>query len=134
LAALILAVPLTKTEISTTPITFAFYAGILIAFLVVSYLLSKLFKGTSSFTTFAYPLSRIMLATAVLVLLLSLASLFVFELLFNVPVVSNLITSILPFYMIALWAFSAEQLSLVKAPAIYGVICVVLLAAMLFFV
>lgn len=135
LAALLLAVPLTKEEIGTTPFTFALYACVLILFLLVSYWLSKLFKGKSSFTTFVYPLSRILLATAVLVLLLSLASLFLFELVFNVPVVSNLVTSILPFYMIALWAFSAEQLSLVKrAPAAYGIICVIILAVLLFFI
>ena len=108
---LLQSLPVTKEEIYTFPFDFL---GILWNFalaVILVYFVSWIFKSKIHPKKFLYVLNVVMFGGILLTTVLAYSSLFIFELLLDTPVISNLVTSLLPFYLLVLFGFSADIIS-----------------------
>lgn len=131
---LLQSLPVTYDEIFTTHLAFAKIFIQFFGCIIVIFLISKLFKSSTNFLRFTYIISTVEFFAVILTTILAYLSLFLFEYLFDTPVVSNLVTSLLPFYIIVLFGFSADVAANVKKHSwLIGVLGVTLLYAVYFF-
>ncbi|MEA3430603.1 MAG: hypothetical protein U9R08_04995 [Nanoarchaeota archaeon] len=131
---LLQALPLTYEEIFTTHLSFLKIFIQFFGAIVVMFLFSKLLKSKTSFIKFVYTVSTVVFFATIITAVLAYLSLFLFEFIFNTAVISNLVSSILPFYIIVLFGFTADVIADVKKHSwLIGVVGVGLLYAIYFF-
>ena len=134
LVVLLQALPLTYEEIFTTHLSFLKIGAQFFGSLLIIFIISKLFKSKTTFTRFTYTVSTVTFFAAIITTVLAYVSLFVFEYIFDTAAVSNLVTSILPFYIIVLFGFTADVIADVKRwHWLIGVLGVGLLYGVYFF-
>ncbi|MBW3003526.1 hypothetical protein KY328_01410 [Candidatus Woesearchaeota archaeon] len=134
LVVLLQALPLTYEEIFTTHLSFLKIFAQFFGALLVMFVVAKLFKSKTSFTRFVYGVSTVVLFAAMITTVLAYVSLFVFEYLLNTAAVSNLVTSILPFYIVVLFGFTVDIVSDIKKwHWLIGIVSVGLLYGVYFF-
>ena len=129
------AAPLTQEDLVTFPFD---YIGVLWKILLATFVVlifAKLFGSKITAKKYLYVVSVVNLFASILSALLAYLSLFVFEFIFDNPVFSNIITSILPFYLIVLFAFSSDVASELEGwrSALLGFIAVILLYSLYYF-
>ena len=129
------ALPLTAADLDTF---FPDFFGILwkVALGMISvYMVAKLFHSHEPLVKYWYAVSAVLCVGAFLMAVAAYVSLFVFEKMFNNPAISNLITSILPYYFIVLFAFTAESAMNLegKKSAVVGTFAVLVLYTLYFF-
>ena len=113
--ALLLALPLTKEEIIQTPIYFFKSLLILGLVLAAGFGLSKILRSEVRFKMYTYPWLHTIFWAIVLTTIVTYLSLFILEYLLNNSVVSNLVTSVIPFYLIVLIGFTSDSCSKLSA-------------------
>lgn len=131
---LLQALPLTYDEIFTTHISFLKIFAQFFGAIVVLFLIARMLKSDVSFLKFTYTIATVEFFAALIVTVLAYLSLFVFEYVFDTAAVSNLVTSILPFYIIVLFGFTADVVADVKRwHWLIGVLAVGMLYGVYFF-
>lgn len=133
LVILLQALPLTYEEIFTTHISFLIIGAQFLGAIIILFAIAKLFKTETSFLRFTYTVATVELFAVIITTILAYLSLFLFEYIFNTPVISNLVTSILPFYIIVLFGFTADVIAKVKKSWIIGILGVTILYGIYFF-
>lgn len=105
------ALPLTKADLYTFHLDYASIFIKFLAVLIALFIISKILGSKASFKQFIYTVSFVMMMASFITAVLAYISLFVFAYLLNTATVSNLITSLLPYYLVVLFGFSSEAAS-----------------------
>lgn len=134
-AVLFQALPLTAEDLQTFLPDFVGILWKVALAMIAVYMLAKLFHSHEPMVKYWYAVSAVLFVGAFLMAVAAYISLFIFEELFNNPVISNLIASILPYYFIVLFAFTAESAMNLegKKAAILGTFAVLVLYSLYFF-
>lgn len=108
ISSLIMALPLTIDEITDTPATFLKMASVFLIAVAACYGLSRLLGSSTPFSKFLYTASTVNLFASATVAILTYTSLFVFEWIMDNAALSNMVASVLPFYIFVLFGFSVD--------------------------
>lgn len=111
LIGIVLAFPVTQEEIITTPESFLRVVGVFLASSILAYLVSRLLGSKTRVRAFLFTASVVNLLGAVVVGVLTYLSLFVFEWWMDNAALSNLVASVLPFYIFLLFGVSVDNSS-----------------------
>ena len=132
----ILSLPLTYDEIFTTP---AFYVKCIIFYAVMIlllFILSRAFGSDMPLMKFWYTISTIVLFSSIPIMIITYLCLFLLEYVLNNSVVSNLVVSVLPYYLYLLMAFASEQAARIpsqKKSILFGIASVVVIYTVFYF-
>ncbi|MEK6823136.1 MAG: hypothetical protein AABY13_04870 [Nanoarchaeota archaeon] len=110
-AVLLQVLPVSKEDLATFHIDAPTIAILYFGLIVVGAGLSWLLGARMPFYKFLYTSSTIMTFGGVVMAIITYLSILVFELGLNTAAVTNLVTSIIPFYYIVLFAYSMEVAS-----------------------
>jgi len=124
------AFPISQAEIPIYQQTFQYFLIKYIVITLIIFLIAKLLGSKIALPNFIASISITYTYATILTLILFVLSRLIFELVFNIPVVSGLVQSSLPFYTSLIFAWGCENLFELQGkvkPTLIGLLSLILL-------